>query len=60
MAPIWRDVFADNYYKSLDHRSFSFKQARPCLDDNSNKKKEEKKKKEEGQGQLPQVPPGPS
>jgi paired amphipathic helix protein Sin3a len=26
MNKIWRDVYKDNYYKSLDHRSFYFKQ----------------------------------
>ena len=26
MNKIWRDVYKDNYHKSLDHRSFYFKQ----------------------------------
>ena len=28
MNKIWREVYKDNYYKSLDHRSFYFKQVR--------------------------------
>ena len=28
MNKIWRDVYQDNYFKSLDHRSFYFKQVR--------------------------------
>jgi len=30
MNKIWRDVYKDNYYKSLDHRSFYFKQVDMC------------------------------
>ena len=26
MTAIWKKIYADNYHKSLDHRSFYFKQ----------------------------------
>ena len=26
MAPVWQRIFEANYHKSLDHRSFYFKQ----------------------------------
>ena len=31
MTRVWRKIYEGNYYKSLDHRSFYFKQVRVWL-----------------------------
>lgn len=35
MAKMWQKVYDQNYHKSLDHRSFYFKQVRRAADDHA-------------------------